>query len=292
MAGEAGGAPGHVPLAGLRVVELIDGKTEMFGRFLADLGADVLRIEPPGGSASRREPPCYEGVSLRFATHNAGKRSTEVDLTTVRGREQLRALLADADVLAESTPPGRLDALGLGVPGLRAAHPQLIVTSITDFGQTGPYREWAATDLVHLALNSVLSRSGLPGEPPIKPPGRLASEVAAIQAVWATLVALWARLASGIGDHVDVSILEASIQSFDPPFGIGSTATIGTVADDISRDRPDAAHRYPVFPCADGYVRICVLTVRQWQNMFNWLGLAARAGRSGLGRPALPAGKG
>ena len=146
------------------------------------------------------------------------------------------------------------------------------MTSISDFGQTGPYRDWAGTDWVHLALSSELSRSGLPGQPPLMPPGQLASQTACTQAAWATLIALWAARHTRRGEHVDVSILEASLQTMDAPYGPAGSATVGVPASGPPAGRPDARHYFPIFACADGYVRICVLSPRQWRAMFGWLG--------------------
>jgi crotonobetainyl-CoA:carnitine CoA-transferase CaiB-like acyl-CoA transferase len=256
-----------LPLAGVRVLDLTEGPGEMCGRLLADLGADVLLIEPPGGMASRRAEPVIGGTSLRFAVHHANKRSEVIDWRTPSGRDRLLELARSADIMIENQRPGTLTAAGIGPDDLHRVNPRLVITSITDFGQTGPYRYWAATDWVHMALNSVLSRSGLPGQPPLMPPGRLADETASAQAAWVTLVALWAARRTGHGDHVDVSVLETVLQTLDTPYELG-----GPPADAGPAGRPDARHQYPIFPCADGYVRICVLSQRQWRAMFSWLG--------------------
>ena len=195
-----------------------------------------------------------------------------VDWKQAAGRDRLLELVRSAHILIESERPGTLTAAGLGVPELHQANPRLVVTSITAFGQTGPYRDWLGTDWVHLALSSVLSRSGLPGEPPLMPPGRLADETASVQAAWATLVAFWSALQTGAGDHVDVSVLEAALETLDAPYGPAGSATGGVRPTDLPPGRPDARHQYPIFACADGYVRICVLARRQWRSMFAWLG--------------------
>jgi crotonobetainyl-CoA:carnitine CoA-transferase CaiB-like acyl-CoA transferase len=261
-----------LPLADVRVLDLADGKGEACGRMLADLGADVLRVEPPGGARSRSACPMYGGTSLYFATHNTNKHSVTIDLTSRPGRDRLLALAREADILIESEPPGQLAERGLGAEALHQANPWLVITSITDFGQNGPYRDWMATDWVHLALNSVLSRSGAPGEPPLMPPGHLAEETASVQAAWATLIAYWVARKTGRGEHIDVSVFEASLQTMDPAFGIAGSATGGVPASDLPPGRPDVRHMYPIFPCADGHVRICVLARRQWRGMFTWLG--------------------
>ncbi|HEU5265352.1 MAG TPA: CoA transferase [Jatrophihabitans sp.] len=260
------------PLDGVRVLDLTDGVGAMCGRLLADLGADVVLVEPPGGAGARSAAPVVDGVSLPFLTQNVNKRLLRIDWSAPAGRDELLTLVRDADILIESQPPGRMAAAGLGVDALHAANPRLVITSVTDFGQTGPYRDWAGTDAVHLALSSVLSRSGQPGREPLLPPGRLAAEHAAAQATWATLVAYWSALETGRGEHVDVSLFEATLQSLDAAWGMGGTATGGMPASDLPPGRPDVSYLYPIFPCADGHVRICMLAKRQWRAMFGWLG--------------------
>ncbi|WP_261576040.1 CaiB/BaiF CoA-transferase family protein [Frankia gtarii] len=272
------GPPGvELPLAGVRVLDLADGRCESTGRYLADLGAEVLRIEPPGGAASRRAGPFTDdGTSLSFAIHSINKRGAVVDLATAAGRDRLYALAASADILLHTARPDQQVARGLDPQGLLAAHPGLVVVSITDFGLTGPYRDWAGSSDVHVAIGGLLSRSGLPGMPPLLPPQFLADECAAAQAAWAALVAYANRLETGRGDVVDFSVLEAVAQVLDPGYGISGSARAGATVRDLPRGRPDARHLYPIFRAADGWVRICVLAARQWQGMFRWLGEPAQ----------------
>ena len=239
---------------------MADEKGELCGRFLADLGADVIRVEPRGGARSRRLP-------LSFAVRNANKRGVTIDLEA--DRERLLALLETADVWIEATPPGTLAALGLGPDDVLARNPQLVITSITDFGQTGDYRGWQGNDLVHAAMSGILSRSGLAGRDPLRPPDGMAYETTAIQAAWATLVAYWNRLETGRGDHVDFSVLEAAMQTMDPAYGTASVSRGSALPS--TRGRPEAG-LYPIFPCADGHVRVVVLAPRQWRAMRAWLG--------------------
>ena len=260
---------GDLPLARLRVVEMNDDRSGVCARILADLGADVVRVRVDAGVSAHRDLHTQRGRSGVF--DDANKRCVEVTLDA-EGVDEVRAVVERADIMIESFAPGWLDDRGLGRDVLWSTNPRLVITSITDFGQSGPYRDWVATDWVHMALNSILSRSGLPGEPPLMPPGSLAEQVAQLQGAWATLVAYWQTLATGRGAHVDLSILEASMQSMDPAFGIAGTASGGVPATDLPPGRPDARHMYPVFKCVDGYVRICVLAKRQWRGMFEWLG--------------------
>ena len=267
---------GDRPLAGVRVVEWSD-KAEMCGRVLADLGAEVVLVEPPGGCEARHRPPMAGGHSLHFATHHANKRSVCIDPQQPQGRERLRALLAEADIFIETTRPGTLASLGLDAAGLRQEFPSLVILSITDFGQTGPYRDHQGGSAVLLAMSGMLSRSGLPGRPPLLPPVAIAEESCAMQAAWSALVAYWAALESGQGDHLDFSLFEALAQVLDPPVGSTGSAANGQSATSLvgGRGRPAPFALYPIFPCADGHVRICVLAPRQWAGMFGWLGSPA-----------------
>lgn len=265
--------PLDLPLAGIRVLELSDGRGEMCGRLLADLGADVTLVEPPAGSAARRAPPLVNGHSLYHATHNANKHSLVLDLATAAGREALLAHAADADLLIDTLGPGRLEALGLDAAVLQARQPALVILSITDFGRSGPYRDYQATNAVLIALGGVLARSGLKGQRPLLPPGQLACETAAVQAAWVALTACLKASRTGRGMHVDFSVLDATIQVIDPGMGVTGSAAAGRSALELApRGRPPMGTGYPIFRCADGHVRICVLNPRQWQGMCAWLG--------------------
>jgi crotonobetainyl-CoA:carnitine CoA-transferase CaiB-like acyl-CoA transferase len=262
-----------LPLAGVRVLELSDGKGEMCGRVLADLGADVTLIEPPSGSRARRMPPLVDGHSLYFARANANKHSAVLDLASAAGREALLARAAQADILVDALEPGTLDRQGVGVQALHARSPALVVTSISDFGLTGPYRDYQANHAVLMALGGVLARSGLKGQRPLLPPGQLAFETAAVQAAWATLMAYLQALRTGRGDHLDFAVLDATVQIIDPGMGVTGSAAAGRSALELApRGRPPMGTGYPILRCADGYVRICVLNPRQWQGMCAWLG--------------------
>lgn len=262
-----------LPLQGLRIVEFNDGKLDTCARILADLGADVILVEPPQGVAARLTPPLHQGVSLYFATHNANKRSVTFDLHEAHEREQFQQLLGTADLFIETTKPGTLAGFGLDPVSLQARWPELCVLSISDFGQTGPYRDYVATNAVHTAMSGVLCRSGQPGTTPLLPPGSLAWESAAVQAAWVALLGLWQKQHTGYGDHLDLSIYETVAQVLDPALGVTGSAAAGTSAlDTTPRDRPLPQPLYPVIPCRNGQVRLCVLSPRQWEAMSEWLG--------------------
>ncbi|GAA2848424.1 CoA transferase [Pseudonocardia halophobica] len=254
-----------LPLAGVRVVDHTDGEgTETTARLLADLGADTVRVEPLEGARSRAGE-FYDQV------HNVNKRSVTIDLGAGRDRERFLRLVASADILVTSFRPGELPR-GLDAEDLADRFPELVVVSVTPYGRSGPYRDWAATEATHLALGGVLSRSGLSGRDPLLPPGTIATESVAAQATWSALVAYHHRLTSGVGDLVDCSVFEGTVQGVDPGYGIGGTASGGVPGWNGPRGRPDARHLYPVFACRDGWVRLCILSGRQWHGMFRWLG--------------------
>jgi crotonobetainyl-CoA:carnitine CoA-transferase CaiB-like acyl-CoA transferase len=254
----------NLPLRGLRVLDLTHGAPEACGRYLADLGADVVLVEPPGGTIGRADP-------IAFGLRNANKRGVVVDPADPADVARLIALAGEADLVLESLPQALADSTGITPEALLTAHPGLVVVSITDFGRTGPYAGWVATDATLAAFGGVLSRSGLPGEPPLLPPAGIVEQTVAVHATWAALVAYVKRLQTGEGELVDVSAFEAVVHGFDPGFGTQGSAAAGR-KESFPRDRPDAAAYYPVFPCADGHVRIALLAPRQWGAMFDWLG--------------------
>ncbi|QQD17345.1 CoA transferase [Spongiibacter nanhainus] len=263
----------ELPLQGLRVIDLADGKGEMCGRLLADLGADVILVEPPGGFASRQKAPLLGGESLHFASHHANKKSVCLDLQSAEGKAAFLALVDSADILIESRRPGEMAELGLDADTLRGRRADLIILSISDFGQTGPYRDYQASNAVQLAMGAVLARSGIAGNRPLLPPGELALETTAVQAAWVALLGYWQKLHTGTGNTMDFSILEATAQVIDPGLGVTGSAAAGRSANELAPyGRPPVGFLYPIFPCADGHVRICVLNPRQWQGMCGWLG--------------------
>jgi len=262
-----------LPLTGLRVIDLGDGKAEMCGRLLADLGAEVILVEPPEGMAARHKAPLVAGESLHFASHNANKKSVCLDLTSAQGKAQFLSLIDSADIVIETAKPGDMAALGLDAAALRERRPDLVVLSISDFGQTGPYRDYQASNAVQLAMAAVLTRSGIAGNRPLLPPGELALETTAVQAAWVVLLGYWQKLQTGTGNSMDFSVLEATAQVIDPGLGVTGSAAAGRSANELaSYGRPPVGFLYPIFPCADGHVRICVLNPRQWQGMCSWLG--------------------
>ena len=260
-------------LAELRVLDLCDGDADGVTRLFADLGADVLKIEPPGGSAARSQPPSVAGASVPFALNNANKRSAVLDPDNTADRERFVELAANADIVVDSGNPGRAAAFGTSCAELSQRYAHLVAMSVTDFGVDGPRASWRATDPVFYAMSTALSRSGPTAGRPVLPPNDIASATAAVQAAWAALVAYYHRLRYGTGDYIDFSRFEAVVQSLDPPFGSEGQAAVGLKrSNELWRGRPRNQQIYPTFACRDGYVRLCLLSPRQWRGMRSWLG--------------------
>src|SRR6201997_5001425 len=263
---------GSLPLDGVRVVDLTDGVAAVTGRFLADLGADVVLVEPPEGLASRRAHPRHDGDGLRFATGHFNKRGIVLDLSSAEQRTALLRLTDAADVVLESRPVGELDALGVGPNVMRQRNSALVVVSVTDFGQIGPYRRWRASEAVLLAMSSALTRSGAPDREPLVPPGELGGQTAAIHCAFATLLAHYGARRTGQGDYVDCSLLDLAVQDLDPGFGMGGSASGGRRLSEQPPGRPDLRFLYPIIACADGYVRMFVGSAKQWRALVSWMG--------------------
>jgi crotonobetainyl-CoA:carnitine CoA-transferase CaiB-like acyl-CoA transferase len=270
MGGTAAGAVSGL-LATVRVLDLGGAESDGVGRLFADLGADVLKIEPPDGSDARHSRPSVAGVSIAFAVGNANKRSAVLDPTNVADRSRLVERAGTADIVVDSA--GGAAAFGTSCAALAERFGHLVALSVTDFGATGPYASWRATDPVLYAMSTALSRTGPTSGKPVLPPSGVASATAAVQAAWAALTAYYHRLRSGRGDYIDFSRFEAVVQSLDPPFGSEGQAAVGQKrSSELWRGRPRNQHIYPIFGCKDGYVRICVLSARQWRGMRAWLG--------------------
>ncbi|BBY67065.1 putative CoA-transferase [Mycolicibacterium helvum] len=259
-------------LASVRVLDLCDQTGDGVTRLLADLGADVIKIEAPGGSPARHARPTLDGVSVPFALHNANKRGVVLDPSDDADRALFFEMVAGADIVVDSGAPGLAAAFGTSCATLADQFPQLVTMVVTDFGTQGPHATWQATDAVLYAMCSALSRSGPASGTPVLPPDGIASATAAVQAAWAVLVAYFNRLRCGTGDYVDFSRFDAVVLTLDPAFGTQGQAATARNATERWRGRPRNQDAYPIFACRDGYVRLCVLSPRQWHGMRAWLG--------------------
>ena len=203
-------------LAGIRVLEIADEKGEYCGRLLSGMGADVVKIEPPGGEVTRTYPP-FRGEapdpngSLHFWHYNVGKRSVVLDLEKREGRKSFEELAARADVLIETLPPGRLERWAVGPAALANVNPKIVIASITPFGQTGPLRDAPAADLTLMALGGSMAVCGYgPDDPPLACEANQAVQTASVYAAHAILAAVIGVEAGGAGQWIDVSIHEAA----------------------------------------------------------------------------------
>ncbi len=210
------------PLAGYRVLDFSDEKGQLCARFLGELGADVIKVEPPRtGDPTRGRGPFFRGeegleTSLWWWTMNAGKRSITCQLQLSAGRELVQKLVAQADIVIETCMPPTAADIGLDYATLSAANPGIVVVSITNFGQTGPYRSWQATDMVGAAMGGLMSVTGDPERGPVRILAPQALTQANIQAGVGAMTALYARgVNGGVGQHVDVSMQEAVVNALD-----------------------------------------------------------------------------
>jgi crotonobetainyl-CoA:carnitine CoA-transferase CaiB-like acyl-CoA transferase len=260
-------------LEAVRVLDLGGAESDAVGRLFADLGADVLKIEPPDGSPARRALPAVAGTGIPFALHNANKRSAVLDPDSAADCDRLIELAGAADIVVDGGNPAGAAAFGTSCAALAGQFGQLVALSVTDFGTTGPHACWRATDPVLYAMSTALSRTGPTSGTPVLPPAGVASATAAVQAAWAALASYYHRLRCGTGEYIDFSRFEAVVQALDPPFGSEGQAAVGLKrSGELWRGRPRNQQLYPIFPCQDGYVRICLLSARQWRGMFAWLG--------------------
>ncbi|KUH67529.1 acyl-CoA transferase [Mycolicibacterium novocastrense] len=259
-------------LAGVRVLDASVREATAVGRLLADLGADVLKVDLPARVATPQRAPLVAGVSVAALLNDANKCTVTLDPANDDDRHRFLALAESADIVIDSGNPGQSVDFGHPAIQLPDRFNHLVVLSITDFGTQGPRASWRASDPVLYALSSVLSRSGPPGASPVLPPDGIASATATAQAAWAALVAYYQRLRTGRGDFVDFSRFEAILQSLDPPFGAQGQAAAARGIQSAQRGRPKRQDSYPIFACRDGFVRICLLAPRQWRAMRSWLG--------------------
>jgi crotonobetainyl-CoA:carnitine CoA-transferase CaiB-like acyl-CoA transferase len=258
MNGRQGGA-----LAPHRVLDLTTEPGWLCGRILADLGADVIKVEPPGGDPGRRRGPFLDDqpgddTGLRWLFQNRGKRSIVIDLDAPDGQGQLRELAATADVLLESFPPGWMAARGLGYPQLAEVNPALVYTAVTPFGQEGPFAGYQGTDLVLAAMGGQAYLTGDPDRPPVRPSVPQFEMHGAAEAAVHTVIALYHALETGEGQFVDVSSQLATIRTLmnATPFpkleGYDLTRQGGLLAVGQGRFRT-------IYEVDDGYVTLMVV---------------------------------
>jgi crotonobetainyl-CoA:carnitine CoA-transferase CaiB-like acyl-CoA transferase len=262
------------PLTGYRILDLAGPLGFHCTKLLADMGADVIKVEPPGGDEARRIPPFKDDSphpekSLYFLHFNTNKRSITLDVEKPDGRPILLELAKKADVVIETYSPARREELGLGYQELSAGNPGLVHASITAFGETGPWRDYKANDMAGIALGNLLYLAGEPGEPPLQPPGEIAYGMASTYGAFGIAVALYHRLERGRGQHIVVSMHECAghiAGYFIPNYGYS-----GVKPARASR-KGEETDLYDPYPTKNGYARIFIIPVEQWRRLVDWMG--------------------
>ena len=265
------------PLSDYRVLDLAGPLGLHCTKLLADMGADVTKIEPPAGDESRRIPPYKDDTphlekSLYFLHFNTNKRSITLDVEKPDGRAVFLELARKADVVIETARPGRMDELGIGYETLRGQNRALVYAAITPFGQTGPWRNYKANDMVGIALGNLLYLAGEPGEPPLQPPGEIAYGMASTYGAFGIAVALYHRLEGGNGQYIDVSMHECAghiAGYFIPNYGY-----TGAKPARASR-KGEETDLYDPYATKNGYARIFIIPIEQWRRLVDWMGRPA-----------------
>ena len=254
-------------LQGVRILDLTDKSCAYATKILCDLGADVIRIEPPGGDPMRHCPPldAETGNSLFHMYMNVNKRSVTLDLEQTVGAARFRQLVGSTAVVVESARPGWLNELGIGYAGFEQEHPGLVWVSITPFGSTGPYTGWLADDLVSQAMGGLMALTGSPDREPLRLFGEQTCYIAGLHAACGALMAYWHAVMTGEGQHVDVSVqdciahtLENAIQYY--------TAEAVVRGRTVGRREPGAG----VFACSDGEIFLMAglsMISSSWHNL-------------------------
>jgi crotonobetainyl-CoA:carnitine CoA-transferase CaiB-like acyl-CoA transferase len=262
------------PLHGIRVIELANFIAgPLAGTLLADMGADVIKIEPPKGDMGRATPPIRNGESVSFVALNRNKRSLVLDLKRPEAADIMRKLAAKSDVFLEAYRPGALDKLGLGAADVKQANPRIVYTSVSGFGQSGPDRRRAGVNLIIEAFSGALSVTGEPGKMPMRPGVQTADVFGALFATYATLASLIGASRNGEGRIADVSLVEASIAA--AAWEAAEYLETGNVPQPLgNRHRLNAP--YQLFETRDGrYLAIGTPNDQLFGKLMEVLGLAA-----------------
>ena len=259
-----------------RVLDLSGPEAVFCGKLLADYGADVIRVEPPGGDPLRRRGPFagdQEGPdrSLYFLFYNTNKRSITLDLQTEKGRDLFRQLVAQSDVVVESFPVGQMASLGLGYDDLKAINPGIVMASVTPFGQTGPWKDYKSSDLIALAASGFMQITGEPDGPPMRQGNDQSHFPGAQFAAASILGALYFRdFNGGDGQYIDVSLQEALITYYTDAHPALAYTLLG---ENVTRVGATSTLVIPLgaYPSADGWISAGIITPREWDNLSEWI---------------------
>ena len=262
-------------LEGLRILDLTSPEGHLCGRLLADLGAEVIKVEPTQGDPTRHTGP-FKGdapdpdSSLSFAVLNTNKKGITLDLARPEGRDAFKRLARTADAVIETFPPGRLEAWDLDYQVLREDNPGLVMASITGFGLSGPYSGFKAPSIVVSAMGGVMYLCGSPEDAPLAPPCDLPYHLASSLAAYGVLLALRHRESTGHGQRVEVSCQEVQAEQQHVIVNYSANATFLERAG--SRSPLGGGMPYGVYPARDGHCHLVVISQAHWRNFLEWMG--------------------
>ena len=272
--------PHHLRDAGFlppyRVLDLADEKGTYCGKLLGDLGAEVIKVEPPCGDKTRSRGPFFKNEahpekSLFFLYFNTSKGSITLNLEDSAGQEIFRKLVKTADVVVESFPVGYLASLGLDYPKLKKINPKLVMTSITPYGQKGPLSDYLAEDINIMAMSGYMQLVGEPDQAPLVLGGEQSFYPGSQYAAVGTVAALYYRDAvSGKGQYVDVPMQEAMISYWQEQTPVPMWQK---TRENNTRVGAMDAMVTPcgLYPCKDGWISLCVVTPQEWDALAKWI---------------------
>lgn len=265
-------------------LKILDFTNEMGGycsKLFADLGAEVLKVEPLEGDSARSLSPFYHNqvgdeTSLYHFFLNTNKNSMTLDITTASGQEIIKQLVHQYDIIIENFSPGYLDSLGIGYKQLKEINPNIIFTSITGFGQDGPYSKYKASDLIGVAMGGLMYLGGYPETPPVRPYGNQGYFAASLYGAVATIMAIYNRDITGIGQQVDVSMQEAIAMALENSAQFYDLE--GIVRKRVGAKGGQAG--WGLYPCKDGEIFIVAagLGARSWGHLVEWLKTSGASG--------------
>jgi len=268
-------------LGAYRALDLTDERGFLCGRLLADLGMDVIKVEKPGGDRARNVGPFYRDVpdpekSLYWFAFNANKRGISLNLEQADGRELFRTMVSKADVVIESFAPGYLESLGLGYASLSRLNPGIVIVSISPFGQTGPYGDYKASDLVVTALSGYLTLCGDPDRAPVRIGFPQAYLHACADAASGVVTALYQRGLTGEGDHIDAAAQASMAHATMDTLATWTFLGMNVKRVGSKRVRPGSDTITPaIFECKDGYVYFVLygglVGARGNQALMDWM---------------------
>ncbi|MDY7019511.1 MAG: CoA transferase, partial [Chloroflexota bacterium] len=264
-------------LSSYRALDISDERGSLCGKVLGDLGADVIKIEPPGGDSARNIGPFYHDIpepekNLNWFFYNMNKRGITLNVEIQDGQEIFRQLVKKADIVIESFSPGYMDGLSLGYGALKEINPSIIMASITPFGQDGPYKDYKAPDIVVMAMSGLMYMTGDPDRSPVRIGWPQAYLHAAVDAATGIMMALCYRGLTGEGQHVEVSAQESTLWTMmnSLRFWELSNITIKRAGAFIVRPFTNATQRQ-TWRCKDGYVCFAVVGGLQGERIMRAL---------------------